>query len=233
MADDRGKRRPHRDYGRPPSAIPVEVDPELTPPPREPPTAAVLGRLPIESQVSELRSVVAEQGAAIGRVWDARHISGRLERLETTVAQDTHRVGQLIVAVEHWGETSRKAFDKSLANAEEQIRVGAQLVGIFNKLTELVDEVKSFNASVDSIRDRVADAEQRLEIVETKQAEQGAAIIDLNAWRRERDQADRDKQVSTAAVVKERHRWLNWINAAKVAAGIVIAIASYLAGSNL
>lgn len=196
----------HRDYAatraksRP--GVPVEIDPEETPPPREPPAAELFETLPPEAQIRALRNVVAEQSMAIERVWDARLFSRRLESLETTVAQDTRQVTGLIVEVQQLKGIAKDAFDKSLANSDEQIKQGTQLGIFFGKqFPEYLNEVKASNVLLRSVQ-------QRVDFVETKQIEHGVAIANLDKVVDGLVLAERDKAVSATAVTKEHHRWL-------------------------
>jgi len=209
VVDDRKKRlASHRDFARPQSAVPTEIDPEATPPPREPPSAEAFSAMPIAAKVDALHHVVQEQGAALERVWDARHVVDRLERLETIVEQDTRQVTTLIAKVEHFGDLARKSFDKSNTVSDKQIERDAELKVFFTQqFPEYLDEVKTSNALLRSVQERMTDVENRVEIVEAKQTQHDLALANLDKVVDGLVLAERDKQVASTAVVTERRRW--------------------------
>jgi hypothetical protein len=216
VADD-PKRRigGHERFAGARSAVPVEIDPEDTPPPREPPGPEAFEAMPPSAQVRALRAVVAEQAAAIERVWDARHVAAELEllkaeqqRLGVIVAADTRQVTGLIVEVQQLRDIAKDAFDKSIALSEKHVGLDAQLGVFFNKqFPEYLEEVKSSNALLRSVQQRVDDVEHRVDNVEAKQAEHSLAIANLDKVVDGLVLAARDEQVASTAVVKERARW--------------------------
>lgn len=67
------------------TSIPVEIDPELTPPPGLPPEH--LDQLSVEDQLTVLRSGAKEHAEAIGRVWDARNLNENVVGIGKDVAE--------------------------------------------------------------------------------------------------------------------------------------------------
>lgn len=236
MAEDRKRRaRSQWDdakratWGRgrtePGAGIPIEVEhDETTPPPREPPTAEVFDTLPPPAQMRALRNVVAEQAAAIDRVWDARHVSERLDRLESVVTEDTNQITRLIVEVHQWAETSKAALGKSNQISDNQIALDTRL-GVFfdEQFPEFVGSLKEFVGTLNGISTRVADVEGDIEQLKTKQAEHAIEIVGLKASVLKIEAADKESLIRS----DERRRWFSYVTkgrAALVGVGAVVAV---------
>lgn len=70
-------------------SIPVEIDPEVTPPPQAPPT---LEGYSLSESVSILRAAAVEQAEAIERVWGARDLNDQV----VTIGQNVAEIGALL-----------------------------------------------------------------------------------------------------------------------------------------
>lgn len=60
-------------------------DDETTPPPGPPPDQHTLEQMSLHDQVAALRAVAAANASGIERVWNARHVAERLERVEAKI----------------------------------------------------------------------------------------------------------------------------------------------------
>lgn len=235
MADDRKKRHgSHWDgekraaWGRgktePGGGIPIEVDPEQTPPPTEPPTAEHFDALPPAAQVRALRNVVAEQSAAIERVWDARHVSERLKRLEVAETENTKQVTRLIVEVKQWADMSKETFDKSLAISNSQVALNTR-IGVFfdEQFPTFIESLKGFSGMLGSVSDRTTENAANIEQLAADQREQAAELASLDG----RVKVIESKATESLIRSDERRRWFTYITkgrAALVGAGAVIAV---------
>lgn len=94
MPEDRPRRaRSHHDHTRTPTrGVPLEVDPEVTPPPQMPPVP-VRARTPTPDELRlELDALRAHQTVltdAVERVWDARHMTKRMDAVELDLKSNT------------------------------------------------------------------------------------------------------------------------------------------------
>lgn len=74
----------------PPKGIPVEIDPEVTPPPQPPPALNELEQMDVRAQIAALQASQDENARALGRVWEQRHASGQLativERIDALIS---------------------------------------------------------------------------------------------------------------------------------------------------
>lgn len=237
MPDDRKPRR-HRDfaYPRPKSSpgVPVEIDPEATPPPRVPPAPEAFNTLPPAAQIRELHHIATEQAAAIDRVWDARHVVDRLKRLEIAETENTRQVTGLIVEVKQWADMSKKAFDKALAVSDNQIATNTRLTTFFDEqFPDFLSEIKAFNVTLGSVSARVSSVEADIERLTVEQTEQAVVIIDLKGRVSKIEDDGREKQIAASAVVAERKRWFQFLKLGHAVAvavgGGIVALVHYLA----
>lgn len=64
--------------------IPVEIDPETTPPPSEPPD--IFGTQDNDQRFAEIKDYLSELQGGLARVWDSRHNQDRLEFVQKDLA---------------------------------------------------------------------------------------------------------------------------------------------------
>lgn len=228
MVDDRNKRRARSFWGDEQRAaraksepgVPVEIDPEATPPPREPPAEEVFETLPPAAQVRALRNVVAEQSAAIERVWDARHVADRLGRVEQVVTEDTKQVTRLLVEVKQWSDSTKEALAASEQIERRQVVLDERLRVFFDEqFPQLVDSVKGFATALRDLDTRIGKLEASIEHVAGKQTSQAEKIVRLDERVTALETVSREKHIRS----DERRRWFTWGRVALVTAGAAIA----------
>lgn len=210
MADDRRQRRGHDRFARPPSAAPVEIDPENTPLP-------------------------GDTDAAIAQLWPLRHIDERIERAERAIAGAnaeikgyTNQVARHEAQMEQWiGLTQQCVADLDHAS-RKQTELGAHLDAFFERdwkrITESLDSV---SAALQDLGQRLSRLEVNVKHVDGEQTSQAAKLIALDGRVTELERIRRDGAVASA----ERIRIFTFARVAIVAAaGVVGWLAKHFFG---
>lgn len=201
MSDDTGRRRKVHIEGdveraskhkqRAQSAAPVEIDPEETPPPREPPSIATMPGF--ESLPDELRAILLsmhhvqqEHDVGLTRVWDARHVKnelaavnevtgqvldrlGRLGNMPALLQQASVQIGQLVA----WKEASdrrERRLDATLDALDKRLdTIERDYVKLDQTIAVLAREITAgFAASKKSVEDLARELEDEVRRLETK-----------------------------------------------------------------
>lgn len=206
MADPTNKPRRTRSHweGRiaravtPPAGTPVHVDPELTPPPIEPPkprTITGYESIPpeVQAQLDTLRDSIAEATTAIARVWDVRNVGSQIERLETKVDGYTKDAIESAAQLRQFVLPSLKhqmaklqelsAYHERNVGRSERLwreelpamkRSLEQLDERFDRLDGRLARIEQGLEGLQSLAHRVVDIDKRLSIVERRHADDDA-----------------------------------------------------------
>lgn len=247
MANDR---RPRRAVSRwetlresraltPPQGVPAHVDPEVTPPPMEPPNPATIEgfeTIPpsIARQLEMLHGGQAQLTTAITRVWPARDVSSQIEHLQREVSGYTRDVAEssallqgfvmpaiktamtrLDVLTSHHERNagrSERLFSEELPRLSEAVsKLATQIETAVRKLDDRLDLLDQRQARMESALDMVA-----MHTLQLKQHDDRLAMM-------ERRNADKDAGDQREALVVKRHRAyaMALVSAISTAAGIV------------
>lgn len=171
-------------HRRTPSAYPVEVDPETTPPPQAPPGATSL---------EELSSTVQELARGLERVWPARHEGDRIERMDAKLDRlhaDVAELGALMrefimpglkatmgnvdLLLSHYEANKiRQAlfFDREWPATVKTIdTMGERLSRLERTVERSIDQHESTSNRVEEVGRRAHSNSERLKAIETREA---------------------------------------------------------------
>lgn len=217
MVDDRNKRRARSEHDRfaqrpTRAASAAEFDPELTP-------------LPDDTD------------AALAQLWPLRHMDERIERSEKEIAAANAAIRG------YTGQVER--HEAQISNwVQHTHKLSADIDTATRQLTELAAHQEAFferdwkriTEALDGVTDALKDLGQRLSRLEVSvkhvdgtQVEQAMKIVSLDTRVTALEADKRDGRV----VAAERRKWLSWGKAAYAVVTAAIALAGYLAGSNL
>lgn len=248
MAEDRSKRRrDDRDRLRV-RPIPEHVDPELTPPPQEPPRPESLAGYdtlppPVREQFTLMADEIATLANAVGKVWDARNVAPQLERLETKVDGYVHDVVEAQTKLREFVDPAIKSmmarvdlvasYHERNAGKTEQFWTGdwPRMVTALEKLDhrfdEFADRFSRLERSVESLNQTIGNVAGRVAIVEAVYSAQDARIMALERRFADQDAADKREQ---ALVVESDKAVAKRNGLIKAAWGAVVGLAGLAAG---
>ncbi len=191
MVDDRDKPRRARSHwgderraavGRqtPRGGVPVEIDPEHTPPPREPPPAAELEQMPLDAQVRALRDVAAGNNDAIRSVWESRHVGERVTRLETAVNGYTQQVAHNQASLDQWVPVVKECIGRIDHALTQQSRTESRLEVFFNvEWPKIADALDDVGTSLRDLALRMGRLEANQDRIASSQIAQAGQIVSL------------------------------------------------------
>jgi hypothetical protein len=235
----------------PPHGYPVTtIDSELTPPPVSvaPKLEAVEGRDTwppgMRESVDMISDNLGELTAAVGRVWDARNDSERIDKINGQLQTLTSNVATLTAKFDAFIEPfAKQTMARVMALENRTAIVGAatdnffardwpnfvESVGQLNtNLSALVTTSKLLDQELDSIKQRVTESNtalsQRLETLRNEAFADRLRIIALEQRNRDQDIGD----ARETAITKRRNKILKVVWAALQTAGG--AIAGWFAG---
>lgn len=177
----------------PPSGYPIQIDPEATPPPMEPPPLATLAAMDQGDAIAELRGAIADNTAAIARVWDQRHAAEQLERVieridglmkgttravtlvDEFILPETKKlqgiVGELVVHQERNGALWAREWPQALQRLDAVIaRIGAIETSQRDQAREITALREDIARDARATSQRIGTADLRLVAVEGKVA---------------------------------------------------------------
>ena len=207
----------------PPRGYPLHVDPELTPPPSEPPRPESLdGYDRIEPEVRDQLRLLADGlgdvTAAIGKVWNSRNDSARIERLEAKIdgfsKMTTQHAAQLDEFVMPAVKSLMGRVDLLLSGQErrnsqleqffekELPRVERLLDGLAQSLKDLIERLGRLETSKEKLTDNVGSLALRLNAAETRDASLEHRIAALELRNRDSDTGDKRE----VAITKRQQR---------------------------
>jgi archaellum component FlaC len=265
MPDDRSKfPRPKSHWGdeqraaagkvrrkTPPHGYPVAlIDPELTPPPVSvaPRLGSVEGRDTwppgMRESVDMISDNLGELTTAVGRVWDARNDSGRIDKINEQLQTLQSEVAGLSAKFDAFIEPfAKQTMARMMALEDRTANVSASTDSFFGRewpkftesvsqlntnLSALVTTSKLLDQELDAIKSRVTESNaalsQRIEALRNEAFSDRLRIIALEQRNRDTDVGD----ARETALVKRRNRMLKAAWAALTAAGG--AIAGWFAG---
>lgn len=193
--------------------VPPHVDSELTPPPQEPPKPDTIEGFdtispPIAKQLEILSDGLAEVTGAIGKVWDARKDSGRIDRLADTltlVREDAARINEslrefVLPAIKSLQGTSHALWQYHERNkATVELFYGEQWPRLVKAVDDLVQRIGRVETGQDKLNDGFSSHATRLGSVENVMNAHDVRITAL-------EQKNRDASVALEASNKTKER---------------------------
>lgn len=165
MPDDRFPRaRSHVDFATkrrtPVGGVPVEVDPELTPPPQAPPEPGTFEAMSPAEQLRVLHATGTENAAAIGRIWELRDMGGRLERMDARIDRAIPNLERAVAALDHWVPQLQTVMAQTARMWEEHIKSSNRL-GVFleNEWPRTVKTIEGVAKTLDDVIGRLGRVE--------------------------------------------------------------------------
>lgn len=160
--------------------IPPHVDDELTPPPHEPPKPETIEGYetiapPVAKQLEILSDGLAEVTGAIGKVWDARKDSSRIDKLGDTLAlvrEDVARMDAslrefVMPAIKSLQGTSHALWQYHERNrATVEMFYGEQWPRLVKAVDDLIDRISRVEKGQDKLSDGFSSHAARLGSVE-------------------------------------------------------------------
>ena len=197
---DRNDSRRHRPHG-----VPVHVDPEVTPPPQEPPRPSSRPGYdsippPIRAQFDALADDLGGLTEAIGKVWDARKDGARLDRIDDKLGavagmltrHQTILDDNLIPQLDRWRATTDEL-------AAQLPRISAALEGLSLMVSSIDRQQRQLELEVRTDRTRTEGTLEQL----NEQVDGLRSDIARHERRvAELEQARRDERVGTRAISK-------------------------------
>jgi hypothetical protein len=208
-------------------AVPVEIDPEVTPPPCEPPNPSSLRGYesippPIRNQLDMLAAGLGDVTRAIGKIWDARQDGERFDRIDAklgTLASAATRhemlIDQFVMPAIKDLMTSVDKIATQLSLVSQQLETtSALLQAVDGRLRTLEGDLRVMAAEFNSARE--ASAAKHV-ATQARLAEQDARIETL-------ERKERDREVVSKALAKRERR-----KAGSISAGIATVVAAIIA----
>jgi len=223
-----GRRRRSHPFGVPT----VEIDPELTPPPQEPPSPSSLAGYdsippPIARQLDMLSEGLGNVTTAIGKVWDARKDGERLDRVDSKLATLAEAATKHQTMLNDFVMPAIKDGMRSMDEVANQMPM---LISGLESVTAMVSTVdnrlRQLEVEIRLIVERVIMSVREIEIRITahdKRISDGDARLGLL------ERKERDKEVITKALArKERFKSGGLAGAVAALVGAVYAAISHL-----
>lgn len=238
-----------RDQRRtPPAGTPIHLDPELTPPPQEPPrpeTRAGYSTIDpaVREQLDALADGLGSLTTAVGKVWDARKDVERLDRIDM-------KLGTLAeYATEHHTLLHQQVWPavKELMKATDELgrqlpTLLVQVEAMSNLVSDVDQRLRNLERDMGVQAERFASHRQELEArvraTEVTGNAHDVRLIALSNRIEALELVNRDEAVGETAIVKSDEKRLRWIRAAWIAGsgifGFIVAkgaaIFSWLSG---
>lgn len=217
MVDDR--KRKHRDFAFPRAksvpGVPVEVDPELTPPPSAPPVPEDFERMSAAEQLRALRSHAETNQHAIAAVWPARHVADELVGVKRAVDGYTRQVDRHQQSLDEFVLPAIKSqLSRVTALEQQQTESFARMRVFFDtewpKHTKAIEEIATalrditnrigrLEAKQDKFADHITTHEARLTATERE-----INAMDVRVTALERINADERLVANTATAERKR-----------------------------
>lgn len=255
MDDRRKPMRPPTHGGRnefrrrtPPQGQPVHIDPELTPPPQEPPKPSTRpGYSTIAPEVREQLDMLSEGlgsvTAALGKVWDARKDVERLDRIDEKLgtlagyATEHHTLlhQQVWPAVKELMKSTDE-LSRQLPALLLQVETMSNLVGDVDRRLRNLE--RDMGIQAERFASHRQELEARVRAAESVGNSHDVRLTVLSNRIEQLELVNRDEQVGETAIAKSDKRRLNIIRGLFVAGGAVVgfvaangaAIISWLSG---
>lgn len=227
MSDDRKPRaRSHwgdeqrAAVGRTPRAgVPVEIDPELTPPPHEPPRADEFEAMPFGEQLRALRDVAAGNNDAIRSVWELRHVGERLSCVERAVTGYTQQVAHHQASLDQWVPVVKECLGRIDHALNQQSRTESRLEVFFDvEWPKIADALDDVGTSLRDLATRMGRLEANQDRVAGSQLAQAGQIVALEV----RVSALEVSKSTSLIRADERRRIAGWAQAGLVGLGAVV-----------
>ncbi len=203
----------------PRGGIPVEIDPEQTPPPCEPPRADELEAMPLDAQVRALRDVAAGNNDAIRSVWDLRHVGERLDRVERAVHGYTQQVAYHQASLDQWVPVAKECIARIDHALNQQGRTETRLEVFFDvEWPKIADALDDVGTSLRDLASRMGRLEANQDRIAGSQVAQAGQIVALEVR-----VTSLEISKSTAVIrADERRRIFGWAQAGLVGLGAVV-----------
>lgn len=242
MPDDPRKPRASSHWGddrrasrRTPHGVPVEIDPETTPPPLEPPEpdAEAYDTIPptIRGELDRLRESVRGNAHAIGRVWDERGNGERIDRLEIKLDALTGDVGRVIALIEGFIHPVVKAVQGELHGMSTAQTANQARAAVFweHEWPAALKSLDGLDTRLDRIERQQEDHARDLRSFGAQVQAAGAigSALDTRVTALERaasvERTERDKEQAVVVAMKRRDKW--WLGLLVTAGGAIGAVA--------
>lgn len=230
MSDaDRSLARRHT----PGRGVPVEIDPEVTPPPQEPPEPSSLTGYetiptPIREQLNMLAHGLGEATAAIGKVWDARKDGERLDRIDSKLATlAEYATKHQTMLHEFVMPAIKECMSSTDAVAMQLPKMLAQLEAVTMTVGNIDRQVRAIELEMRTSKER---AESDHRALAALVAAQGTALSDQENRLDSLERKERDREVVSRALAKAERRKSGAVGGtvAAVVSGIVAIIAKLM-----
>ncbi len=236
----------HRDYTRrrtsplgvDTTASPLEVDPELTPPPQAPPAPDEFAQMDLSAQVRALHAVGTENAAAIGQVWPARHDGPRLDRMEDRVDRavgmlerayaqmDTFVIPQLKNVMGQtgrmWEDYSRTSIKLATFLENEWPRTVKTIEGVAKTLDDVIGRLGRVEHGQQEMTRNHGALDAQLRSVQNVQNAQDVRLTALEQRNRDEDHIAKGGELVVAKATK-------WASAVKGVIAAAILAGTWLA----
>lgn len=220
------KRRPgtHRDHATPARGT-AFVKEEPTPPPQEM-SAIAISRTPSPDEVhNTLRAMEAQlrtHTAALGEVWEARHLAEKVKSIETELKDNTRSTIRMEAVL---GELVVPQVKEQMVKINEclhHLAAGSHVSASIQSLGEKLDDL---NASLGGIRTEQATAAERFEAHDLRDREIEKSVHSINQRVGALEQAKAIGE-ATGKVKRQATRSL-WLKSplVKAASAVLLAIA--------
>lgn len=197
----------------PPQGWPVEIDPEETPPPQEPPKPSEVAGYdtiapPLRQQLEILSDGLAQVTEAIGRVWDARKDTGRIDKLVDGLSgmrEDLARLNEslrefVLPAIKSLQATSGALWEHHLHNrGRVELFYGEQFPRLVKSVDDLILRVGRNEDTQERHADQFSAHNERLLGLERTTREHDTRLQAI-------EQRNRDSQVALEASDKTKRK---------------------------
>jgi hypothetical protein len=235
MSDEK-PRRPgtHRDeFGRrrTPLGVPVSIDPEVTPPPQEPPLAP---GATLAVRVDRIESYLSKLTSDVGRVWDARDIGPKLEAMSVELRGYTVDLVEVTTKMREFAMPAIKSLTSRIEEAAGYINHergrSEQFWG--TEWPRMIKVIEKLDARFDDLVERLSRLERQTDTLNHNIGGQGARLSSVEAVGNSHDvriTALERRFMDADAGDKRQAKLFSWARAGFV---VVVAIVSAVA-SNL
>jgi chromosome segregation ATPase len=197
--------------GRPRSShgIPVEIDPETTPAPQEPPPPSSVPGYetipPAIRQQFELQArSVRELTEAFGKFWDLRKEAERLDRIEANLGTLAAATTRYETTLEKFVDPAIKQLMSSVAQLGDQLpRLSLQLETTSTLLTVVDGRMRTLEGD---LRVMASEFKSARETSAQRHAEHTARLNDQDARIDKLERKDRDRDVISKALAKSERK---------------------------